>query len=38
MKKLIKYFYQKSDHIVNQCEYMQNDLITYFPKVSKNSR
>ena len=37
VKNLIKYFYQKSDHIVNQCEYMQNDLITYFPKVSKNS-
>ena len=34
---LIKYFYQKIDHVVNQCHSMRDDLITVYPQLSNNS-
>lgn len=34
---LIKYFYNKLDHVVNQCHNMRNDLILLFPNLSQNS-
>ncbi len=37
VKTLVKYFYNKSDHVINQCQSMRNDLITYFPKLNDNS-
>tara|TARA_Y100000768_G_scaffold315392_1_gene250343 strand:+ start:1895 stop:2986 length:1092 start_codon:yes stop_codon:yes gene_type:complete len=37
VKTLVKYFYNKTDHVVNQCEAMRNDLISYFPKLYYNS-
>ena len=37
VKTLVKYFYNKTDHVVNQCEAMRNDLISYFPKLYHNS-
>ena len=30
----IKFFYHKIDHVINQCEAMRNDLISYFPKLN----
>lgn len=33
----IKYFYDKTDHVINQCEAMQKDLILNFPKLYSNS-
>ena len=37
VRNLVKYFYHKTDHVVNQCEAMRNDLISYFPKLYHNS-
>ena len=37
VKNLIKYFYRMTDHVVNQCESMQKDLISYFPNFKNNS-
>jgi glycosyltransferase involved in cell wall biosynthesis len=37
VKNLVKYFYNRTDHVVNQCEAMRNDLITYFPSLQNNS-
>ena len=37
VKNLIKYFFCKSDHIVNQCEAMRNDLISYFPQIKNKT-
>tara|TARA_B100001063_G_scaffold223409_1_gene230628 strand:+ start:742 stop:1860 length:1119 start_codon:yes stop_codon:yes gene_type:complete len=37
VKTLVKYFYDKTDYVVNQCNTMQNDLITYFPNLYQNS-
>ena len=37
VKTLVKYFYNKTDHVINQCQSMRNDLITYFPKLNNNS-
>lgn len=37
VKPLIKYFYHKSDHVVNQCEAMRKDLVISFPKLYNNS-
>ena len=37
VKTLVKYFYNKADHVINQCEAMHNDLISYFPKLYANS-
>ena len=34
---LIKYFYNKLDHVVNQQHNMRNDLILLFPNLSQNS-
>ncbi|ACH64912.1 glycosyltransferase, putative [Aliivibrio fischeri MJ11] len=34
IKQLINYFYVKSDHIINQCQAMQVDLLSVFPKLS----
>lgn len=37
VKPLIKYFYKKIDHVVNQCHDMQKDLIALYPELNKNS-
>ena len=37
VKNLVKYFYNKADHVINQCEAMRDDLISYFPKLNANS-
>ena len=37
VKTLVKYFYNKTDHVVNQCQAMRNDLISYFPNLHNNS-
>ena len=37
VKTLVKYFYQRTDHVVNQCEAMRKDLILYFPKLYNNT-
>ena len=37
VRPLIKYFYHKIDHVVNQCQSMRDDLITVYPKLSNNS-
>ncbi len=37
VKTLVKYFYNKTDHVVNQCEAMRNDLISYFPNLYNHS-
>ena len=37
VKTLIKYFYTKTDHVINQCKAMQKDLILYFPNFKHNS-
>ena len=37
VRTLVKYLYHKTDHVVNQCEDMRNDLIKYFPKLYYNS-
>ena len=37
VNNLIKYFYGKSDHVINQCEAMRKDLILHFPKYHNNS-
>ena len=34
---LIKHFYHRTDHIVNQCYAMREDLINMYPKLKKNS-
>ena len=34
---LINFFYQKIDHVVNQCNAMRKDLISVHPKLYKNS-
>lgn len=34
---LIKCFYHKIDHVVNQCHSMRDDLILIYPRLSKNS-
>jgi len=34
---LIKLFYHKIDHVINQCNAMQNDLISIYPELSENS-
>jgi glycosyltransferase involved in cell wall biosynthesis len=37
VRPLIKYFYSKIDHVVNQCHSMQEDLISLYPKLHYNS-
>ncbi len=37
VRNLVKYFYHKTDYVINQCEVMRNDLISYFPKLQSNS-
>ena len=37
VKLFIKKFYYKADHIINQCNGMQKDLITIYPKLKKNT-
>lgn len=37
VRPLIRYFYHKTDHVVNQCEAMRDDLIREFPKLQHNS-
>ena len=37
VRPLIKYFYDKADHVINQCEAMHKDLILNFPKLYSNS-
>ena len=37
VKPLIKYFYNKIDHVVNQCHDMRKDLIFLYPELDKNS-
>ncbi len=37
VKTLIKYFYNRTDHVVNQCAAMRNDLISFFPKLYHKS-
>ena len=37
IRPLIKYFYQKIDHVINQCHSMRNDLIKIYPKLQNNS-
>lgn len=37
VRPLIKYFYDKTDHVVNQCKSMREDLILNFPKLYSNS-
>ncbi len=34
VSNLIKYFYDKLDHVVNQCDAMRDDLIGMYPKLS----
>ena len=34
---LIKFFYQRTDHIINQCNGMQEDLIKLYSKLKKKS-
>ena len=34
---LIKIFYSNSDHVINQCEAMRQDLNSYFPKLINKS-
>ena len=34
---MIKYFYQRIDHVVNQCNSMHEDLISIFPKLTNKS-
>ncbi len=35
--KLIKSFYHKSDHVINQCNAMRNDLINLYPQLYDTS-
>ena len=37
VKNLIKYSYQKIDHVINQCYEMRDDLHKTFPKISNKS-
>ena len=37
VRPLIKYFYHKIDHVVNQCHSMRDDLISVYPQLSNNS-
>jgi glycosyltransferase involved in cell wall biosynthesis len=37
VRPLIKYFYNKIDHVVNQCHSMQEDLISLYPQLYYNS-
>jgi len=37
VSNLIKYFYNKLDHVVNQCDAMRDDLIRMYPKLSGTS-
>ena len=37
VKNLVKYFYNKADHVVNQCDAMRDDLLSYFPELYRNS-
>ena len=37
VRPLIKHFYHKVDHVINQCQSMQDDLISLFPKLNHNS-
>jgi len=37
VKNLIKFFYQKLDHVVNQCHSMRDDLIKVFPQLINKS-
>ena len=34
---LIKYFYHKTDHVVNQCHAMRHDLIKLYPKLHRRT-
>ena len=34
---LIKYFYHKIDHVINQCNNMREDLISIYPQLINNS-
>ena len=37
VRPLIKYFYQKIDHVINQCHSMRDDLIAMYPQLINNS-
>lgn len=34
---LIKYFYHKIDHVINQCHSMRDDLLSIYPQLAHNS-
>ena len=37
VKPMIKHFYCKIDHVINQCIAMQDDFVKLYPKLKKNS-
>ena len=37
VRPLVTYFYQKIDHVVNQCHSMRDDLIKVYPQLHNNS-
>lgn len=37
VKNLIKYFYCKIDHVINQCNEMRDDLVRLYPQLRTNS-
>ena len=37
VRPLVTYFYQKIDHVVNQCQSMRNDLIEVYPQLYNDS-
>ena len=37
VRPLVTYFYQKIDHVVNQCHSMRDDLIRVYPQLHNNS-
>ena len=37
VKNLIKFFFSKVDHVVNQCHAMRSDLISIYPQLHHNS-
>ena len=37
VSSLIKFFYSKVDHVINQCHDMRNDLLSQYPQLLRNS-
>lgn len=37
LNTFIKYYYRKIDHVINQCQNMQDDLLSMYPQLLNNS-